>query len=422
MLQQFLRIVCACAVVGGVFTSFAAVTHGGDWPQVLGPARNGVAKDERILDSFDADGPTELWTRDAGQGVGGVAVQGDRVVLFHRTAQGDRAECFRKLNGEVLWQSAHFTTRYQSTILDDSGPRCVPVIADGRVFLYASNGDLHCVKLDDGSTLWSRSLFADYATGAESGYFGAGSTPIVSEGKLWINVGGSRAEAGIVALDPETGKTLWKGTAEGGSYSSPVEVTIAGESRLIFLTRMNLLSLNPATQQVDWRVPFGQRGPTVNGASPLVFDGNILVTAAYGIGCKCVALKLTQPDVIWESQDAMASQYTTPIVVNGTAYGVDGRHDLGVARLRAFDPLTGDVLWTKKGFGKATLILADGKLLALTTAGKLVLIAPDKTAYKELASAQISDERCLALPALSDGLLFVKDQSSLKCLDLRRAD
>ena len=391
----------------------------GDWPQSLGPSRNGVAAGEDVLEKFPDNGPPVLWKRSVGEGVAGVAVAGERVILFHREEQGDRAECMHKLSGEVLWQSEFFPSRYQSTILDDSGPRCVPLIADERVFLYAGNGSLHCLNLENGKTVWTRDMFGDYTTGAEEGYFGAGTSPILSEGRLWLNVGGARAKAGIVALDPATGHMLWQGTEEQASYSSPIETTIKGQKRLLFVTRLNALSLDPKTNQIDWRVEFGKRGPTVNGANPVVAGGRLLLTAAYGIGAKCLKLNLSEPELVWEADDVMSSQFTTPIVFDGVAYGVDGREDLGVARLRAFEPASGKVLWTKEGFGKATLIQADGKLLALTTRGKLVLFAPDRNAYQEISASEVMSSRCLALPALSDGLLFVRDQSELNCLDLR---
>lgn len=355
-----------------------SLAQSGDWPQILGPHRNGVADGETIVNSFPEAGPPVLWKMSVGEGVAGVAVQGDQVVLFQRTKEGDQALCLDRMTGRMMWQSEAFPSRYQSSILDDNGPRCVPLIANERVYLYAGNGGCYCLSLSDGSTVWKRSLFADYATGAEAGYFGAGSSPILSAGKLWLNVGGANANAGIVALDPATGQTVWQGTDEQGSYSSPIETQIGGEKRLLFVTRLNALSLNPVNGEIDWRVPFGKRGPTVNGANPLLFDGKLFLTAAYGIGAKCVELSLKQPKVLWENDDVMSSQFTTPIVIDGVAYGVDGREDLGVARLRAFDPLTGEIFWTEEGFGKATLIQAEGKLLALTTKGRLVMFARPK--------------------------------------------
>ena len=101
-------------------------------------------------------------------------------------------------------------------------------------------------------------------------------------------------------------------------------------------------------------------------------------------------------------------------------YGIHGRDDVGTAVVRCIDPDQQTILWEKAGFGYATLLEADGKLLAQKTDGTLVLIRCDPTKYVELASAQIFNTKTFALPALASGRLFTRDERTLKCLDLRR--
>jgi outer membrane protein assembly factor BamB len=101
---------------------------------------------------------------------------------------------------------------------------------------------------------------------------------------------------------------------------------------------------------------------------------------------------------------------------------VDGRQDVPPARLRCFDPQTGKIQWTKNEFPVANLIVADGKLVIVTDDGGLILAAAASDSYHELARARLSRATTRALPALSNGLLYVRDTSSLKCVDLRRAN
>jgi hypothetical protein len=117
----------------------------------------------------------------------------------------------------------------------------------------------------------------------------------------------------------------------------------------------------------------------------------------------------------------MSSQYTTCVLHDDYLYGVDGRQDLGVARLRCIEPLTGRVLWTEDGFGMATLILADEKLVIMKSDGTLVLARPSPKGFQPLGSARLFRGTVRALPALSDGLLSVRDGRTLKCVDLRPA-
>jgi outer membrane protein assembly factor BamB len=233
-----------------------------------------------------------------------------------------------------------------------------------------------------------------------------------------VNVGAKNG-AGIVAFDVADGRTAWRATDEGASYSSPVATTIDGVRHAVFVTRLSVLSLDPDNGRVRWKIPFGQRGPTVNAATPLVIDGNLFLSASYGIGAVWAKPHNDAADVIWSSDEIMSSQYTTCAYRDGVLFGIDGRQDIPPARLRAFDPVTKKVFWTQDNYGTGNLILASDKLVIMKTDGELVLVRASIDRYDELARAQVLDGTSQALPALSNGLLYVRDERVLKCLDLR---
>jgi len=388
----------------------------GDWPQILGPHRNGKADGERIVDRLPPAGPKLLWQRDVGSGYAGPAVVPGRVVLFHRRGESAVCEALNPATGRTIWK-VEFPTRYSSSIAPDDGPRCVPLIHKQSVFVLGADGDLHCISLDKGKQLWSRDLAKEF--GAEEGYFGLGSSPIVEQDRLLVNVGG-RDGAGIIALSIADGKLLWKATDEAASYSSPIVATIAGHRQAIFVTRLNLVGLDPSSGAVRFRIPFGMRGPTVNGANPLLVGDHLFLSSNYGVGARWIDMRKSEPAVVWDSDELISSQYTTSIEHEGTLYGVDGRQDAGVARLRAIDPVARKVLWTEEDFGTATLILADGKLLIMKTDATLVLASPSPKAYRQLGTAKLFDGIVQALPALSEGKLYARDVSTLKCYDLAK--
>lgn len=396
-----------CLLIGA--RSFA-----GDWPQILGPSRNGKAENEPIADRWPNDGPRLAWQREVGSGYAGVAVVGGTLVLWHRVGDESLAEGLAVATGRPLWKVA-FPTSYTSTIAPDDGPRCVPLIDGDRVFVVGAQGDLHCLALKDGKKLWSRNTFEEF--NAPEGYFGAGSTPIVAGDLLVMNVGGPGA--GIVAFSLKDGSTQWKVTDEAASYASPCSIMVDGKRQLIFATRLTTVALDPANGKVAWRYPFGMRGPTVNGATPLVIDGHLFLSASYGIGARWLKLSSTGVDEVWDNGDLMSSQYTTCIEHEGVLYGIDGRQDQGIARLRAIDPLAQKILWTEEEFGTGNLILADGKLVILKTDGELILATPDRNRYVKLANAKVLETTAQALPALAEGRLFVRDTNTLKCLLLR---
>jgi outer membrane protein assembly factor BamB len=384
----------------------AATGQAGDWPQILGPTRSGRAEGERLQPSWPAAGPKLLWKYKLGSGYAGAAAASGKVLVFHRVASSERVECLDGASGRSLWQ-ADFAANYRGGFDADKGPRCVPLIEGNAVYVYGAAGDLHAVALDSGRKLWSRALCDDYQS--DLGYFGAGSTPLLIGGKLLINVGGKGA--GVVALDPATGKTLWQATDEVASYSSPAVVKVGDKEQALFITRLNCVLADPARGQVKTLFPFGARGPTVNAASPLVFGGKLFLTASYGIGATCAALDATGAKTVWSSDDALSSQYSTPVEHQGFLYGTHGREDQGVAEFRCIEAATGKVRWSQPNFGVAHAILADGKLLIQTADGRLALAAADPQKYRELASAQVTSQPTRALPALAAGNLYVRTGS-----------
>ena len=382
------------------------VACGGDWPQILGPNRNGKAEGEQLSEAWPASGPKAVWRYSLGSGYAGVAVVSSHVIAFHRVKDSERVESLDSVTGKSQW-TADFTAHYRGGVDADIGPRCVPLIANGTVYVFGAAGDLHAVALDSGKKLWSRSLLADY--GGEEGYFGAGSTPILVGGKLVVNVGGRGA--GIVGLDPVSGKTVWQASEEGASYSSPAVVTIGGQEQALFVTRLNCVLADPAVGRVTKLFTFGQRGPTVNAATPLVLGDRFFVSASYGVGAAFASLSGTTAKQIWANDETMSSQYGTPVEHNGFLYGIHGREDVGVAELRCVEAATGKVRWSKSGFGVAHLILADDKLLIQKADGQIALSSADPGQYRELGAYRLTRDPTRALPALSRGVLFVRNGS-----------
>ena len=395
----------------------------GDWPQILGPNRNGVAVDERLAGAWPEAGPATLWSHPVGTGFAGAAVSGDVVVVFHRLGDEEVVEALDAATGEPRWKSA-FGATYVPMISDDDGPRATPVIHQDRVYLYGAMGNLHCLDLATGETIWSRDTYDEFYSKEAfrgepaEGYFGMGSTPIVEGDKLLVNVGGDARDAGIVAFFCETGRTVWKATRERASYSSPIAVTVDGTRHVIFVTRLSVVSVDPQTGNVRFQFPFGRLGPTVNAASPVVLDGHVFVTASYGIGAVLAEIGPDQADVLYRDPKILASQYTTCVEHEGCLFGIHGRQDGRPADLKCFDPQSRQVHWTEPLFGYATMLRAGDKLLILKTDGVLVLAAANVERYEELARARIADTTTRALPALAAGRLYVRDARMLKSLDV----
>jgi outer membrane protein assembly factor BamB len=271
--------------------------------------------------------------------------------------------------------------------------------------------------LKSGQTVWQRATHAEFK--APEGYFGAGSSPIIVDDKILVNVGAGRGGAGIVAFDLNTGKSIWQATDELASYSSPVATTVDNVRHVIFITRMKTLSLDPSNGHVRFEFPFGKRGPTVNAASPIIYDGHLFVTAHYGVGAIFAKIQSSAIDELWQSDDVISSHYMTCLVHDGLFYGIHGQERLDDPELRCFDPRTHQVLWSKPRFGFGSILQADGKFVMQTTDGELILWKPNAKRFQELARARLFRGTTRALPALSEGRLLARDSKTLKCISVK---
>jgi len=414
---------CAIWCVAAAWAAAGAAA--GDWPQILGPSRNGMAaQDERLADAWPAAGPTIEWQRTVGSGYAGVAVAGDTGVLFHRLDDREVVEAFDVASGKTRWADGHPTT-FRPQVGNGDGPLCVPLIHADKVITFGAQGVLSCHALATGKLQWRRDTHRDFA--APEGYFGAGACPLVVGNAVIVNVGGARKEAGIVGFDVGTGDTLWQATSEPASYASPVRVDFGGTPLAVMITRYQCLLLEPRTGAVRWQFPFGMRGPTVNASMPLVTSlpgdeagaRSLLVTAAYGIGSVAGSFTADAFTKRWEGVDALASQYCTPIAIGDHAYCIDGRDDVPPTALTCVEIATGRVAWREADFGYGTLLHADGTFLATKTDGELALIEATPTGMTIVSRARPLPGTLRALPALAAGRLFVRDDSMLACLDVR---
>ena len=405
----------ATLTVAFAATGLSSLAAADDWPQYLGAGRDGVYRGVPIADTWPAAGPRVVWKKPVGEGFSGPVVADGKLILFHRVKTEEVVEAMDIKSGSTVWRYA-YPTNYRDDFGFDEGPRAVPVVAGGVVYTFGAQGQLHAVGLADGKKRWSEDTVARYKVA--KGFFGAAGSPLVEDGRVIANVGGTGA--GIVAFDAATGKVLWMATDDEASYSSPVGATIGGRRLAVFLTRSTLTGVDPATGTVAFRRPWRARNAnSVNAASPLVVGNQIFVSAEYGPGAGLLRVEGANLVDVWTGLDSLTTHYATPVQVDGILYGYHGRQELGPA-LRAVDLRTGRVRWSQEQFRAGSILLAGNRLLIMREGGELVLADATPAAFKALARAQVLPAVVRAFPALSAGILYVRNENTLVALDLRK--
>lgn len=426
----------------------------GDWPQFLGPNSDGISAETNLLGRWPESGPPLVWEKSIGTGYSAPSVLGKRLVLHHRRGGEEVVECLDASSGAPVWRYA-YATSYEDPYGYNNGPRCTPLLTTDRCYTFGAEGRLVCLDLSTGKPVWQRETAKDWEI--PSAFFGVGSTPILEGGRLIVMVGG-QPDSGVVALDPETGKTLWHSVGEKNwqgqpmrgwpgdrtvvwkkwdkqaSYASPVAATIHGERQVVCLMRQGLVSLNPTNGAVNFSRWFrAQVEESVNAACPIVADDLVLISSAYyKSGSVLMRVKPGGKDFDepWKST-VLEIHWSTPIQHNGYLYAFSGRNEPD-AEFRCVELKTGKLMWTRDEswpprssrtppvYGRGSAILADGKLIALGEGGLLGLFRLDPSEPDEIARWQVPQLRypCWAAPVLSRKKLYLRSEDRLLCFDL----
>lgn len=428
----------------------------GDWPQFLGPTRDGISTETGLLDRWPDSGPPLIWEKSIGTGFSAPSVRGKRLVLHHRRGGEEIVECLDPANGAPIW---HYT--YPTTYIDpygyNNGPRCTPLLTADRCYTFGAEGKLLCLDLSNGKLIWERDTAKDWEIPAA--FFGVGSTPILEGDRLIVMIGG-QPNSGVVALDPSTGRTLWASVGEmnwqgrpmlgwpgdrtvvwktwdkQASYASPMAATVNGQRQVFCLMRQGLVSLNPTNGAVNFSRWFrAQVEESVNAASPIVTDDLVFISSAYyRTGSLLGRVKPGGQDFeeLWKGT-ALEIHWNTPILLNGYLYAFSGRNEPD-ARFRCVELKTGKLMWdrdeswpahstrTPPVYGRGSAILADGKLIVLGEGGLLGLFKPDPEKPVETSRWQVPQLRhpCWAAPALSNKRLYLRSEDRLVCVGIAR--
>ncbi|MCE9560537.1 MAG: PQQ-like beta-propeller repeat protein [Planctomycetes bacterium] len=386
-----------------------------DWPQLLGPTRDGQSSETKLNWDWPKDGPPIAWKLDVGTGWASPVVADGKVLLFHRVEDNEILVALDPATGKEKW-TAKYVTKYRDDFGFDNGPRSTPCVSDGKVFTLGANGDLNAWELANGKQLWGRNIREEYK--ANKGFFGVAPSPLIVGGNLVLNVGGEGA--GVVALDPATGKERWKATDDAASYSSPTAAEIDGKAAAVFLTRFGLRVFDAANGKEMYKLPFRPRSnESVQAATPLVWKDEIFLSASYETGAALVRVKGGELTSVWANDKSLSSQYNTAVRVGDYLYGTHGRADVGTAQLRCVEWKTGAVKWSEENFGVASVIAVGGGIVALSQTGDLVRFDASPKSYEERARAKILGKPTRAMAALADGRLFARDGTKLVCVKLK---
>ena len=401
------RFALVVLAVIGVVDSLVA----DEWPQWLGPKRDGVWREDGIITIFPKEGLKVLWRTPVDQGYSGPAVADGLVFVTDwvrdanvkpptnafdkaRMAGKERIHCIDAKNGEKKW-----TVEYDCPygVSYPAGPRCTPLVHDGKVYTLGTMGDLLCLDIKDGKKIWVKNFVKDYH--AKVPLWGFAGHPLLDGDRLICLVGGPDDHV-AVAFHKDTGKEIWHAlSADEPGYAPPVIVEAGKTRQLIIWHPESVNGLDPETGKVFWSQPFEAK----NGLSipmPRLSGDRLFITSFY-TGCMMLQLSQDGPAarVLWRSHgkseritEGLHSIMPTPVLKNDHVYGI-----CAYGQLRCLDMNSGERVWEslkatggkEERWGNAFLVEYKDLFFLFNEHGELITARLTSEGYDEISRTKI---------------------------------
>ena len=427
-----------------------------DWPQWLGPQRDGVWRETGILKKFPKDALPVVWKTQVGQvaeGYAGPAVADGRVFVTDwvrdknvkppasafargRMAGTERVHCLNEKTGEVVWTHPYdcpYGVSYAA------GPRCTPLVSGKYVYTLGTMGDLLCLDVDKGKVIWSKNFVKDYK--AKVPVWGYAGHPLLDGDRLICMAGGNDGDSMVVAFHKDTGKELWRAlqttdATHGPGYAPPTMISVGKTQQLIIWHPEAISSLDPTTGKVYWQEPFPLKAG-LSVPTPRQLGDRLFVTAFYN-GPMMLQLAQGTPAarVLWRGRsesekktDGLHSIMSTPFLKGDYIYGV-----CSYGQLRCLRVSSGERVWEsfkatggkEERWANAFIVAHEDRYFLFNERGELILANLSPDGYEELGRTKILEPTnglpgrnvVWMHPAFANKRVYARNDKEIVCVSL----
>lgn len=385
-----------------------------DFPQYLGPDRNGVLPNTKIAGDWTKNKPRQRWRRPIGSGWSSFAIVGG--YAFTQEQRGDRecVTCYRVTDSAPMWIHED-DARFEG--LGGVGPSATPTVADGRVYSIGGTGILNCLNAVTGEPIWTVNILKDNDVTRIAAH-GTCASPLVDGDRVLVCPTGAGGPC-LAAYHRETGSRLWTAGTDQASYSSPVIAEISGIRQILLATSVGVKGFAEDGKSL-WSFPW-TNNEGINASQPIPISGakpSLFLSTGYGKGAVRFGVRIGNGPEDWVTDEPMwtsmhmKTKFTTPVLHNGFVYGLDE----GI--LACVDLSTGQRKWKDGRYGHGQVLLAGDRLIVQVENGEVVLVEPSPEKLIEHGRIKALSSKTWNNPALAGRFLLVRNDSEAVCYEL----
>ena len=396
-----------------------------DWPQWLGPKRNGISQESGLLETWPADGPTLLWRNEnLGSGYSAPVAVGNRLYVLANEGLGD--EFVRALeikDGKQVWSTRIGKVGNPNQKPNYPGSRSTPTVDGDLLYVFGSDGDLACLEIATGKIRWHLNVRDKF--GGQPGRWAYSESPLIDSDLLICAPGGE--EATLVALDKMSGNVVWKSSVPGGdqaAYASTIIATAAGIKQYVQFLGKGLVGVDAANGNVLWQYKKTAQGSPANIPTPIAHNGYIYSASNRG-GGSLIQVKGDKESIQVEEvyySPKLPRAVGGALLINGYLYGTTGK------AMQCVDFMTGEIKWSARSVGAGSFCYVDERLYVHGEEGEVLLVVPSPDAYREEGrftpskSPDAGRSKAWAYPVVSNGRLYIRDFGILSCYDVKEKE
>jgi hypothetical protein len=386
------------------------------WPQFHGPERDNRSTDTGLLKRWPEGGPKLLWkTRGIGHGFANVSMADGRIYTAG-SIDANTVITAMDMDGQILWQVANGKAWEEPV----SGARGTPTIDGRRLYHEGPYGDVVCLDAKTGKRIWGLNIL-DKFHGKNIRW--ALSESLLIDGEHVICCPGGQ-ETAMVALDKNTGETVWKSPSAGdrAGYGSPTLAEYRGLRMILTMTSKALIGVDADTGDLLWRHEHITRYDE-NISTPIFHDGHIFVSTPFEAGSELVKVNVdgrkVSVDRVWQT-DELDNQHGGTVRVDGYVYGACRAQNN--AKWVCLDWKTGRKMYAERGVGRGSLTYADGMLYTLSERARMGLVKATPNGHEVVSQFPLppgGEGLSWAHPVVCGGRLYIRHSDFLYVYDVR---